>query len=408
VASAGTGEGVASVDEEFQHHLSVASDRLTRDDVEGAREPLRRAAARLPDDGTSLGLLGQACYRAGLYDEAAAAYGRLVERNPVEVSSRVNLGLAWLKGGKLPEAVRQFSVALDLDPEHKRAMGYLGLALLESGDPRGARPWFERSGSPGMVARCEAMITEREGSAPPEPTTEPTVGSATGSATTRASTGPGGLGAFAAQRTVRPPPEVFAVEDGILHVAVRGELVCRLDGLFAVRGAVTARPEVKRFRGKLTEKPFGAARERMNRLAGEGALFFRTGGWVFTVIDLAGDAGYFREEAVFALEEAVVFENGRVPSRHSRDLDLVHLRGRGRMLLRTVAAPVAIEVSGSEPLRVPPQALVGWTGAVTPRIGLLAAEGVPPDAAPPPGAPVMVEMNGDGRVFVDPDASLVE
>jgi uncharacterized protein (AIM24 family) len=401
-------EGVASVDEEFQHHLSVASDRLTRDDVEGAREPLRRAAARLPDDGTSLGLLGQACYRAGLYDEAAAAYGRLVERNPVEVSSRVNLGLAWLKGGKLPESVRQFSIALDLDPEHKRATGYLGLALLESGDPRGARPWFEKSGSPGMVARCDAMITEREGSAPPEPTTEPTVGSATGSATARASTAPGGLGAFAAQRTVRPPPEVFAVEDGILHVAVRGELVCRLDGLFAVRGAVTARPEVKRFRGKLTEKPFGAARERMNRLAGEGALFFRTGGWVFTVVDLAGDAGYFREEAVFALEEAVVFENGRVPSRHSRDLDLVHLRGRGRMLLRTVAAPVAIEVSGSEPLRVPPQALVGWIGAVTPRIGLLAAEGVPPDAAPPPGAPVMVEMNGDGRVFVDPDASLVE
>jgi len=219
---------------------------------------------------------------------------------------------------------------------------------------------------------------------------------------------PGGLGAFAAQRTVRPPPEVFAVEGGILHVAVRGGLVCRLDRLFAVRGSVTARPEVKRFRGKLTEKPFGAARERMNRVAGEGALFFRTGGWVFTVVDLAGDAGYFREEAVFALEEAVVFENGRVPSRHSRDLDLVHLRGRGRMLLRTVAAPVAIEISGSEPLRVPPHSLVGWTGAVTPRLGLLAAEGVPADSAPPPGTPVMVELNGDGRVFVDPDASLVE
>jgi hypothetical protein len=413
VASAGTGEGVASVDEEFQHHLSVASDRLAKGDAEGAREPLRRAASRLPDDGTSLGLLGQACYRAGLYDEAAAAYGRLVNENPVEISARVNLGLAWLKGGKLPEAVKQFSVALDLVPDHKRAMGYLGLALLESGDPRGARAWFEKSGNPGMVARCEAMITEREVSVPPEPTPRPTPrptpAPPTGTPPAPSlSMPPGGLGAFAAQRTVRPPPEVFAIEGGILHVAVRGELVCRLDGLFAVRGAITARPEVKRFRGKPTEKPFGAARERMNRVAGEGALFFRTGGWVFTVVDLAGDAGYFREEAVFALEEAVVFENGRVPSRHSRDLDLVHLRGRGRLLLRTVAAPVAIEISGSEPLRVPPHSLVGWTGAVTPRIGLLAAEGVPADAAPPPGTPVMVELNGDGRVFVDPDASLVE
>ena len=413
------GEGVAQVDEEFQHHLAVASDRLATGDAEGAQEPLRRASARLPEDGTSLGLLGQACYRAGLFDEAAAAYARLVNENPDEVSARVNLGLAWLKGGKQPEAVKQFSTALELDPEHKRAMGYLGLALLESGDPRGARPWFEKSGSPGMVARCEAMIADREERAPPEPMAgsrpavepgpRPTAGQSTsGPPTTGAPASPGGLGAFAEQRTVRPPPEVFAIEGGILHVAVRGELVCRLDGLFAVRGAVTARPEVKRFRGKLTEKPFGTGRERMNRVAGEGALFFRTGGWVFTVIDLAGDAGYFREEAVFALEEAVVFENGRVPSRHSRDLDLVHLRGRGRMLIRTVAAPVAIEISGGEPLRVPPQALVGWTGAVTPRIGLLAAEGVPPDAAPPPGAPIMVERNGDGRVFVDPDASTVE
>ena len=221
----------------------------------------------------------------------------------------------------------------------------------------------------------------------------------------RSPVAPGGLGAFAAGRTVRPPPEVFAVDEGILHVAVRGELVCRIDGLFAVRGAVTAHPEVKRFRGKVTEKPFGAGRDRMNRMAGEGALFFRTGGWVFTVVDLAGDTGYFREGAVFALEEAVIFENGRVPSRHSRDLDLVHLRGRGRMLLRTAGAPVAIEVSGSESLRVPPSALVGWMGAVTPRIGLLGGVDGVAATAPSPGSPVMVELTGDGRVFVDPDAA---
>jgi uncharacterized protein (AIM24 family)/thioredoxin-like negative regulator of GroEL len=418
VGSAGTGEVAAPIDEEFQHHLAVATERLAGGDTEGAREPLRRAAARLPEDGTALGLLGQACYRAGLFDEAAAAYGRLVDDNPAEVSSRVNLGLAWLKGGNLPDAVKQFSLALDLDPEHRRAMGYLGLALLESGRPREARPWFEQAGSAAMLARCDALITERDAPPPPPPVEPTKVEPPTVAVEPRAVPDPapavrapvftGGLGAFAAQRTVRPPPDVFALEGGILHVAVRGEMVCRLDGLFAVRGPVTARPEVKRFRGKLTEKPFGSGRERMNRVAGDGALFFRTGGWVFTVVDLAGDAGYFREDAVFALEEAVVFENGRVPSRHSRDLDLVHLRGRGRMLLRTVAAPVAIEISGSEPLRVPPAALVGWTGAVTPRIGLLTGGGVPPEAAPSPGTPVMVEMVGDGRVFVDPDASTAE
>jgi uncharacterized protein (AIM24 family) len=80
-----------------------------------------------------------------------------------------------------------------------------------------------------------------------------------------------------------------------------------------------------------------------------------------------------------------------------------HLPYRGRVLLRTVAAPVAIEVSGGEVLRVPPAALVGWTGAMTPRIGLLS--GADPALTPPsPGSPVVVELTGDGRVLVDPDA----
>jgi hypothetical protein len=415
VASAGTGEAIATRDEQFQHHLDVGSERLAAGDVEGAKDSLRKAAARPPRDVAALGLLGQACYRAGLYEEAAEAYGKLVDENPAEVSGRVNLGLAWMKGGHHPEAVRQFSIALDLDPEHRKAMGYLGLALLESGDPRAARPWLEKSGSGTLLARCDALLAERPTPPPaPVPAPVPTPASAPVPASAPASVlssaprtpvAPGGLGAFAAERTVRPPPEVFAVEGGILHVAVRGELVCRIDGLFAVRGAVTAHPEAKRFRGKVTEKPFGSGRDRMNRMVGDGALFFRTGGWVFTVVDLAGDAGYFREEAVFALEEAVLFENGRVPSRHSRDLDLVHLRGRGRMLLRTAAAPVAIEVSGTETLRVPPPALVGWTGAVTPRIGLLAGPDGLVASAPSPASPVMVELTGDGRVFVDPDAA---
>jgi Flp pilus assembly protein TadD/uncharacterized protein (AIM24 family) len=423
VTIAATEEAISAADQEFQHLREQGEERLAAGDAEGARDSLRKAAGRLPRDVAALGLFGQACYRAGLYEEAAEAYGKLVDENPAEVSGRVNLGLAWLKGGRRPEAVRQFSIALDLDPEHRKSMGYLGLALLESGDPRAARPWLEKSGSAPLLARCDALLADQAATttatapavARPSPTPGPTpamppvISPAPRPSPTpqplRSPVAPGGLGAFAAGRTVRPPPEVFAVDEGILHIAVRGELVCRIDGLFAMRGAVTAHPEVKRFRGKVTEKPFGAGRDRMNRMAGEGALFFRTGGWVFTVVDLAGDTGYFREGAVFALEEAVIFENGRVPSRHSRDLDLVHLRGRGRMLLRTAGAPVAIEVSGTESLRVPPSALVGWMGAVTPRIGLLGGVDGVAATTPSPGSPVMVELTGDGRVFVDPDAA---
>jgi len=112
VGSAGTGEEIAPIDEEFQHHLAVATERLAGGDTEGAREPLRRAAARLPEDGTALGLLGQACYRAGLFDEAAAAYGRLVDDNPAEVSSRVNLKFDGLV--KSPSVPLRSGIALQL------------------------------------------------------------------------------------------------------------------------------------------------------------------------------------------------------------------------------------------------------------------------------------------------------
>ncbi|HQR30453.1 MAG TPA: tetratricopeptide repeat protein, partial [Anaeromyxobacteraceae bacterium] len=147
MATAESGETVAIVDEEFQHHLARGNEQLAAGDPDGARESLRRAAALLPDDPPALAALGQACYRAGLFEEAAVAYGRVVDDAPAEVSARVNLGLPRLKGQHHAEAVKQFSIALDLDPEHRKAMGYLVLALLESGDPRSARPWLERAGS---------------------------------------------------------------------------------------------------------------------------------------------------------------------------------------------------------------------------------------------------------------------
>lgn len=408
---------VEGLDEEFLHHLSRGTDRLSAGDVAGAHHALKRAAALRPQEVKALGLLGQACYRAGLLDEAAEAYGDLVERAPTEIVARVNLGLALLKAKRYADAIRHLQVAVELSPDHRKAMGYLGFAHLESGDPAGARNWFERAGSPAMVARCEeAMAQAAAGEAIPEPVvaaeavtretpTEPGMIPATPPATA-----PGaepvaavGLASYAEQRTIRPAREGFAVEGSVLHVPVHGEVVARLEGLFAARGTITARAEVKRYRGKPTEKPFGVARERLHRFTGEGALFYRTSGWVFSVVELVGDAGYFREESVFALEESLAWENGRVPSKHSHDLDLVHLQGSGKFLLRTAALPVALEVTGASPLRVPLAALVGWSGAVTPRVDMLGAAGL----VDGPGL-VVALLTGEGRVLVDPEAGLGE
>ena len=395
---------VEGLDEEFLFHLNRGAEMLARGEADGARVALERAQDLRPKDAKALGLLGQACYKLGRYADAADAWQRLVDDNPVEPSARVNLGLANLKAKRFKEAVKQLEIALDLKPDHKKAMGYLGLALLESGQARKARDWFRKAGSDQMVARCNEALA---GEAQDEPATTPEPLPAPEPLHTlapeavlpaRLPAAPGeGLAAWAASRVVGGSfAETFSVEGDTLTVNVRGEVLVRMDGLFASRGRLSQAGEMKRFRGRATDKPFGDGTARMTRVTGEGVLLFRTGGRRFTALDLSGDAGYFREEVVFGFEEPVVFENGRVPSQ-TADLNLVHLRGSGRFLIATATPPVAVDVSPDAPLRMPLAALVGWVGNLTPRVVPL-VEG-------DESGPAAVELTGDGRVLADPAAA---
>jgi uncharacterized protein (AIM24 family) len=192
--------------------------------------------------------------------------------------------------------------------------------------------------------------------------------------------------------------ETFAAGRGLLTVTVRGDVLSRARGLIAVRGAVRVAPEMKRFRSKATDKPFGEGPDRMLRATGEGTLLYRAGERRLTTVTLSGETGYFREEAVFGFEDALAFENGRVASRLGADLNLVHLRGRGRFLLSTSGELVALQVSADAPVRVPLAALAGWTGTLTPRVASLQ------DGAEGAEALLVVELAGSGRVLVDPEA----
>jgi Flp pilus assembly protein TadD/uncharacterized protein (AIM24 family) len=414
VARAGDAEEVEGLDEEFLYHLNRGSDLLARGEAEPARAALERALELRPRDVKVLGLLGQAYYRLSRFEDAARAWQRLVHESPVEPGARVNLGLALLKAKRHAEAVKQLEVVLDLAPEHRKAMGYLGLALLESGDPGAALPWFRKAGSEAMVARCEAVLAggapepeeagaedpeAAEGPPAPEPLLTPPPGGLAAVSTTPTQTPTAAiepLSSFAAARLVSASSAPFALERGVLSVAVRGEVRVRLDGLLALRGEIALQPERKRFRGRATESAFGEGATRMHRAAGDGTLLFRATGRRLTPLDLAGETAYLREEVVFAFEGALAFENGRVPSQAPAELNLVHLRGRGAVVLVTLGEPVALDVASGAPLRVPLGALVGWSGSLTPRLGPLADEG--------DGAPVAVELAGEGRVLVDPGA----
>lgn len=414
-ASVMSDDDVEGLDEEFLYHLNRGADFLAKGELESARSALARARELHPKDPKALGLLGQSLYKLGHLDEAIEVYERLVDETPVEAAARVNLGLAYLKGKRHAHAVRQLEIALDLNPDHKKAMGYLGVAWLEQGKLVDAREWFQRAGSEQMVAKCDELLALAE--APPvDAPSAPEPGPAASPAEPPGAEGPDvrargaasaapGLVAFTASRLVPPAADgTFALVRGLLTVAVRRDVLVREVGLLAVRGAVRLVPEMKRFRGRAIDKPFGEGSSRMLRASGEGTLLFRVSGMRLAQIDLAGESGYFREDVVFAFEDAVAFENGRVASRPGRDLNLVHMRGPGRVLLATRGEIAALEVTREAPLRVPVVGLVGWTGSVTPKIGPILVEevgavGVAADGAP--GEQAVVDLGGDGRVLLD-------
>jgi Flp pilus assembly protein TadD/uncharacterized protein (AIM24 family) len=425
LASRGGTHEVEGLDDEFLFHLTRGTELIGAGDVDGARAALERARTLRPKDVKVLGLLGQAYYRLGRFEDAGDVWQRLVDESPVEPAARVNLGLARLKAKRHADAAKQLEIALDLNPEHPKAMGYLGLALLEGGDPGAARAWFVRSGSEQMVARCDELIArasalvskdEAEGSEPearaPEadpagqaepleplaipqhgasPAGEPAAADEDAQASPLAA-----LSAWAAERVVAPDAAgTFGVQEGVLAVAVRGEVRVRLTGLFAVRGPIALAGEVKRFRGRTTDTPFGEGAARMHRASGEGVLLLHAGHRRLTALALGGEAAYFREDVVCGLDAGIAFENGRVPS-SAGELNLVHIRGDGALLLATRGAPVAIDVTPGAPLRLPLAALVGWTGALTPRLGPLADDA--------DGSLLAVELTGEGRALADPEA----
>jgi len=406
----GSDEEVEGLDEEFLFHLRRGSDLLGRGDAQGARSSLERARELRPKDAKVLGLLGQAYHKLNRFDEAADVWHRVVDDNPVEPAARVNYGLSCLKAHRYPEAIKQLEIAVDLNPDHRKAMGYLGLAYLEAGYPAEARGWFVKAGSGHMAARCDEMIAKGEVKRPvpapprnpePPPEARPAApapakgGSVAPPAAVSPSTPAGGLAAWVDSRLVQPVgEETFSVQRDTLVVRVKGATLCRLDGLFAQKGALKLQPEMKRFRGKATEKPFGEGASQMRRVTGEGLLLVRAAGRRFTALDLGGDAGYFREEAVFGLEDGIGYENGRVPSRLKAELNLVHIKGKGRFLVVSRGEPVAVDVGADQPVLVPLESLVGWTGNLTPRLATLSGAGE--------GGPVAVELSGEGRAITDP------
>jgi tetratricopeptide (TPR) repeat protein len=107
-------------------YVAVATQETTGQDA--ALELYRQITRRFPTFPHGFQRLGETALRAGLTDEAATAFHRLVELAPNEWRGHAGLGEVQLRQGNHAQAVAHLEQAVALDPQATNARSLLGLA----------------------------------------------------------------------------------------------------------------------------------------------------------------------------------------------------------------------------------------------------------------------------------------
>ena len=161
----------------------------------------------------------------------------------------------------------------------------------------------------------------------------------------------------------------------------------------------------RRTRGKELEEPLGGAASPLFSIEGSGSLVIGpTVGTRLSLVALTSDPLFVRESALVAMEENVVYENGRLAAGGEGDsIAMVQLTSAasgpapapgGSAVLALPPSVWALEVpSDGRGVLVRAHSVLGWMGRVTPR------------AVSPSDAPAkmrgFISLSGEGTVLVD-------
>jgi uncharacterized protein (AIM24 family) len=105
---------------------------------------------------------------------------------------------------------------------------------------------------------------------------------------------------------------------------------------------------------------------------------------------------YLVESVIFAYQEGIDWENGRIHGEGSEDLNLVQFKGKGIVALATKSKLVSIQLDYTHPLLVDFSSLTGWYGKILPKVISLST---PSEGGK--GKKVMLELNGEGCVLLE-------
>lgn len=228
-------------------------------------------------------------------------------------------------------------------------------------------------------------------SAVPAPPTSPPALPSTSSATSSTSVSETALVDLASR----------AVDGRTLSRTAEGHLVMpisevgyvRTDLLASLSGAFEVEVVNRRYRGKRTDSLFGGAEAPVVALMGNGFAIMGLPELTPAALTLHNEEVYLVESSVVGFSAGLVWENGRLPSEADRDLDIVHLRGSGRVVLGTKKALITLPAKADAPVVVHASRLVGWTGQLVPYRAPL--PGLPDTAKRVP----IVRFEGTGTVL---------
>ena len=203
------------------------------------------------------------------------------------------------------------------------------------------------------------------------------------------------LSEFATARLIRPQDgdNTFELAAGnVLIVRVHGVVMSRTEGVIVSGGDLAYEPAVRRVRGKTTTDAFSVDGRRMFIVSGQGHLVASPLGESFCSVALDDDILYLREDLVFAFEDCLHWENGRVPGSASK-IQLVQFRGQGSAVLRSKRPLLSVKITPPKLMYVDADVFAGWIGRVVPRVVAPAAGG---DASAP-----FVECTGEGVILIE-------
>jgi Flp pilus assembly protein TadD/uncharacterized protein (AIM24 family) len=435
---------MADEEHRLAEQLARASEHLRAGRLDEAGQAIEQALALRKDDVRARNLRGLHLFRTQRYEAARAIYVTLSEEFPDDAAIRLNLGLVELRMGRNADSADNLKRVVASEPDNQRAWGYLGLALMRAGHLVEARDAFKKGGQEEMaqqvgerLAQSEEVMAARgelrraasegarvlEADQPfaavelEEPIAEARRGGAwqIRNAGERAPMpGPEGSGfdGEAPGRELAQPvsgfatthlvgtgegQEVFSLASGgMLVIRVEDRLPTRTYGAVASTGSITFEPLSRRVRGQSVEETFGEGGEAMFAASGRGVMVVAARGARFNILALADDIVYLREANVYAFEESLHWENGRIPGAGQDGTRVVQFRGDGRLVLRTQRPVVTLKTESEGALFVDGATLIGWIGRVVPRV-LVNERGEPTP---------YIEVSGEGVIILEEPPAL--